>query len=46
MGATTLDEDPTHAGFLACHRTGTSTDFDAAFDSFNIESEGDPVPAP
>ena len=44
MGSTTLNVEPARAGLLAFNRAGGSTDLDAAFDYFRIESEGDPVP--
>ena len=44
MGSTTLNVEPARAGVVAFNRAGGSTDLDAAFDYFRIESEGDPVP--
>jgi alpha-glucuronidase len=43
MGTTTLATEPTGAGVLAFNRAGTSTDLDAAFDHFRIESRGEYV---
>ena len=44
MGAATLSVEPARAGLVAFNQAGGSTDLDAAFDYFRIESEGDPLP--
>jgi len=44
MGSATLNAEPARAGLAAFNRAGGSTDLDAAFDYFRIESEGDPIP--
>jgi alpha-glucuronidase len=44
MGTTTLDTAPTGAGMLAFNRSGNSTDLDAAFDYFHVESQGEHGP--
>jgi alpha-glucuronidase len=46
MGATTLDAVPTGAGMVAFNRSGTSTDLDAAFDYFRVESMGEHIGRP
>ena len=45
ISATTLGAEPVGAGMIAFNRNGTSTDLDVAFDFFEIESAGDPIPA-
>ena len=43
MGTTTLDTQPAGAGMLAYNGPATSTDLNAAFDYFHIESRGEPI---